>query len=73
MSQDYNINSVAEDKKLSDLKNKRREYKSLDEFSREEGVEAVLIFLASNPTVIGDKYKGSKMNILPYTVERWNR
>ena len=63
----------AEDEKATQLRNRRREYKSLDEFARQEGVEAVLAFLASNPTVVGDKYRHSQMKVLPYSVQGWNK
>lgn len=55
-----------------ELWSKRRKYESLDEFANEEGVEAVLAFLATNPTIIGDTYRHSKMKVLPYTVKRFN-
>lgn len=53
---------------LFELKQKRRQYKSLEEFVAEEGVEAMLAFLAYNPTTIGDKYRHTQMKTVPYIV-----
>lgn len=43
---------------------KRSQYKSLDEFARKEGVEAVLSFLAYNPTQVGGFYRHTQMPVI---------
>lgn len=67
----YNMSE--EDRKFEALKNKRRQYTSLDEYAREEGVEAVLAFLATQPTIVGNKYRHSQMAVLPYIVEKYTK
>ena len=58
-------------RQLSALMDRRRQYKSAEEFVQQEGIEAFLDFLASNPSVRGDKYKNSQMKVLPYSVGKW--
>ena len=50
---------------------RRREYKSLDEFAKAEGVKAVLDFLAYQSSVVGGYYRHSQMPVLPFTVNKW--
>ena len=55
---------------ILEQKRKRSQYKSLEEFVAEEGVEAMLAFLAYGPTVAGDKYRHSQMKTVPYRVQK---
>ena len=47
-------------------------YKSLDDMAREEGVAAVLSFLATQPTIVGGLYRHTNMPVLPFIVRRWD-
>lgn len=43
---------------------KRSQYKSLGEFAREEGIEAVLSFLSYNPTQVNGVYRHTQMPVI---------
>lgn len=57
---------------------KRRNYESLDDMAKEEGIISVLEFLSYNPTIIlnseqGDGvYRHTKMKIVPFKVTKTN-
>lgn len=44
------------------------DYYSLDDMAKAEGVDAVLRFLAHNPTVIGGIYRHTNIPVCPYQV-----
>ena len=48
---------------------KRMKYNSLDDMAREEGVIAVLKFLAYNPTMVSGYYRHSNIKVVPFTVK----
>lgn len=48
---------------------RRRDYQSLDDMAREEGVVSVLKFLSHNPTMIDGVYRHTNMKIVPFTVK----
>jgi hypothetical protein len=56
----------------SDFAIKRTQYRSLDDFAKEEGLQAVLNFLAYQPTVVDGYYRHTQMPVLPYNVTKWH-
>ena len=48
---------------------RRRNYSSLDDMAKEEGVVAVLKFLAYNPTIVDGYYRHTNMKVVPFTVK----
>jgi hypothetical protein len=52
------------------MDNKRRDYKSLDEMAQNEGVIAVLEFLAHHPTMISGIYRHTQIPIVPFEVKK---
>ena len=57
-------------KEEMDKAEKRRNYTSLDEFVREEGIETVLEWLSRSPTQVGGVYRHSNMKTVKYTVKK---
>lgn len=57
--------------KTDELMEKRRNYTSLDDMAREEGVLSVLSFLAYNPSIVGEYYKNTNIPIVHYEVKKW--
>lgn len=68
----HHIITTDETKRLFELSERRKQYKSLDEMVREEGITAVFEFLSSSPTEIGGYYRHTQMPVIPYTVQKWN-
>jgi hypothetical protein len=50
-----------------------KKYKSLDDMVKEEGVEAVLEFLARSPTQIDGYYRHAEMKVVNFTVNKIRR
>ena len=57
-------------KELMDKNEKRRNYTSLDEFVKEEGIETVLECLSRSPTEVDGFYRHTKMKTVNYTVKK---
>ena len=57
-------------KEEMDKSEKRRNYNSLDEFVKEEGIETVLEWLSRSPTEMGDFYRHTKMRTVNYIVKK---
>jgi len=53
-----------------DKSEKRRNYTSLDEFVKEEGIETVLEWLSRSPTQVGGFYRHTKMKTVNYVVKQ---
>ena len=72
---ELSLNLEPELKKEMDKAEKRRNYTSLDEFVKEEGIETVLEWLSRSPTEIstetGRYYRHSKMKSVNYTVKKF--
>jgi len=52
---------------------KRSKYQSFDDMAREEGVIAVLEFLAYNPSIMGDTYRHTNIETVPFVVSKSSR
>lgn len=59
-------------KEEMDRSEKRRNYTSLDEFVKEEGIETVLEWLSRSPTQVGGVYRHTKMKTVKYTIKNFN-
>lgn len=59
-------------KEQMDKAEKRRNYISLDEFVKEEGIETVLEWLSRSPTQINGIYRYTKMKTVNYIVGKSN-
>ena len=57
-------------KEQMDKAEKRRNYTSLDEFVKEEGIETVLEWLSCSPTQINGIYRHTKMKTVSYIVKK---
>lgn len=61
-------------KEQMDKAKKRRNYTSLDEFVKEEGIETVLEWLSRSPTEVGGidgrVYRHTKMKSVNYTIKK---
>ena len=61
-------------KERMDKAEKRRNYTSLDEFVKEEGIETVLEWLSRSPTEVGGIegriYRHTKMKCVNYTIKK---
>ena len=58
-------------KEQMDKAEKRRNYTSLDEFVKEEGIETVLEWLSRSPTEVGGVYRHTKMKTVRFTVKKY--
>lgn len=73
MSTRHKINSEIDPelKKEMDKSEKRRNYASLDEFAKEEGIETVLEWLSRSPTEVDGVYRHTKMKTVNYTIKKF--
>jgi hypothetical protein len=73
MSASYKVNPEIDPelKKEMDKSEKRRNYASLDEFVKEEGIETVLEWLSRSPTEVDGVYRHTKMKTVNYTVKKF--